>query len=135
MGLCLLVQIAFLILAGLALRAGEGLLRRVSFAVSLGLMVLISLSFILASHTIQILIWSNVWLWNGVLADWNEAIYFSLVTFTTIGYGDIVLGPELRVFGGFAGLAGVLGFGLSSAFLISVMTRLLQEKLFASHHG
>lgn len=119
----------------MALRAAEGLLRRVSLAASLGMMILISLTFILSSHTVQILIWSHVWLSNEVLADWNSAIYFSLVTYTTVGYGDITLGPELRVFGTFAAVAGLLGFGLSSAFLIAVMTRTLHEKLFHDHRS
>lgn len=135
MGLCLLVQTAFLVWASMALRAAEGLLRRVSLAASLGMMILISLTFILSSHTVQILIWSHVWLSNEVLADWNSAIYFSLVTYTTVGYGDITLGPELRVFGTFAAVAGLLGFGLSSAFLIAVMTRTLHEKLFHDHRS
>ncbi|MFC3118107.1 ion channel [Jhaorihella thermophila] len=52
------------------------------------------------------------------------------MTYTTVGYGDLTLGPGLRVFGTFAGVAGVLGFGISSAFLIAVMSRLLQAGMF-----
>ena len=57
------------------------------------------------------------------------ALYFSLVTFTTLGYGDIVLGEGLRIFGAFASVTGLLAFGLSTAFLVALMTRMFEEHL------
>lgn len=65
---------------------------------------------------------------GDVLPDWNSALYFSLVTFTTLGYGDIVLGEGLRIFGAFASVTGLLAFGLSTAFMVALMTRVFQER-------
>lgn len=93
--------------------------------------IAVSLAFIVATHTIQVWIWAIVWVLLEVLPDWNSAIYFSLVTFTTLGYGDIVLGEGLRIFGSFASVAGLLAFGLSTAYLVAMMTRVFQEKFFS----
>ena len=67
-----------------------------------------------------------------MLPDWNTALYFSLVTYTTLGYGDIVLGPDLRIFGAFASVAGLLAFGLSTAYLVALMTQIFEGKLTGS---
>lgn len=88
----------------------------------------IALVFIIVTHTVQVWIWAIVWVLGDVLPDWNTALYFSLVTFTTLGYGDIVLGEGLRIFGAFAAVTGLLAFGLSTAFLVALMTRVFQDR-------
>ena len=130
MGVCLMLETAILVSATSVLRRADRWLERGSRPMIAGSLMLLTLLFILLAHTVQILIWSGALMRNGASADWNEAVYFSLVTYTTVGYGDLTLGPELRVFGTFAGMAGVLSFGLSSAFLVAVTSRLLQEKIF-----
>ncbi len=75
-------------------------------------------------HLGQVLLWAVVLhAFAADLADWNDAVYFSLVTYTTVGYGDVTLGPEVRIFGAMASFAGILGFGMSTAFLVSLFTR------------
>lgn len=51
----------------------------------------------------------------------EECIYFSMVTFTTLGYGDIVIGSSWRLFSGIQAMAGMLVFGWSSALLFAAM--------------
>ena len=49
---------------------------------------------LIALHAIEIMIWAGsyiVLLPDGELASFEEAVYFSFVTFTTLGYGDITL--------------------------------------------
>ncbi|MFV0515447.1 MAG: ion channel [Jhaorihella sp.] len=132
MGLCLVIETLFLVWATTILRRIARRLWAASPSAGAGTLILTALVFILLAHTAQIAIWSCVWLQSGALGTWNEAVYFSLVTYTTVGYGDITLEPGLRVFGTFAGVAGVLGFGISTAFLIALMTRLLQDRLFST---
>ncbi|WP_037315637.1 ion channel [Ruegeria halocynthiae] len=88
----------------------------------------VALAFIVLIHTCQVWLWALVWVLRDVLPDWNSALYFSLVTFTTLGYGDIVLGEDLRIFGAFASVTGLLAFGLSTAFMVALMTRVFQEE-------
>jgi len=90
--------------------------------------ICIALSVIILIHTIQVWIWAVVWVLGNVLPDWNTALYFSLVTFTTLGYGDIVLGEGLRIFAAFAAVTGLLSFGLSTAYLVALMNYIFQER-------
>ena len=50
----------------------------------------------------------------------NELLYFSLVTLSTIGYGDIVpVDPEVRMLAALEGLVGVLYIAITVAILVS----------------
>jgi len=66
-------------------------------------------------------IWSSGFVLSGALPDWNTAVYFSLVTYTTLGYGDVILGPAMRIFAAFSAVTGLLGFGISTAFLVGAI--------------
>ncbi|MBE1281902.1 MAG: two pore domain potassium channel family protein [Rhodobacteraceae bacterium] len=87
--------------------------------------LLTTLAFILVAHTVQVWIWALAFVVTTALPDWNTAIYFSLVSYTSLGYGDVVLGPGLRIFGGFAAITGLLGFGISTGLLVAIMNRIL----------
>jgi len=92
-----------------------------------GGLLMVSLGFILLAHSVQIWIWAAAFVASGTLPDWNTSVYYSLITYTTLGYGDVVLGPGLRIFGGFAAINGVLGFGISTAFLVAIMGQALRD--------
>jgi len=91
-------------------------------------LMLVSLGFIIFSHTVQVWLWARVLIGNDQLQDWNSAVYFSLVSYTSLGYGDIVLDPGFRVYGAFSSVTGLLAFGLSTAFLVALMSRLLRSR-------
>ena len=65
-----------------------------------------------------------VYLSLGALPDFESALYFSTTSFTTIGYGDVVLEKSWRLFGAVEGANGLLLFGWSTAFLIAVTARM-----------
>ena len=50
-------------------------------------------------HFAQVGLWAEFLVLFGALQTYNDAFYFSLVTFATLGYGDIVLAPDYRIFG------------------------------------
>jgi len=77
--------------------------------------------FIFALHAIEMLLWAWAFWHLGALADIGEAVYFSLSSYTTVGYGDVVLGPDWRIFGAAQAAAGILLFGWSTALLFSVI--------------
>jgi hypothetical protein len=87
------------------------------------LLVLVVLGLI-AIHTIEIWLYALTYLAVGALGDLESALYFSTVTFSTIGYGDIVLGPEWRLFGAIEAANALILFGWSTAFLISITAKL-----------
>jgi voltage-gated potassium channel len=57
------------------------------------------------------------------LSSFGEAAYFSMVTLTTLGYGDVVLAPEWRILGPMEAMAGVTVIGLTTALLFAVVQR------------
>lgn len=80
---------------------------------------------IVLAHTLQVWLWALTLLYLEAQSDLRSAIYFSLVTYTTLGYGDVVLSPEFAVFGAFASVTGLLTFGISTAFVVGVVARVL----------
>lgn len=124
LGVCLVLQIVFLAMAELSLHKTAAWMQRKSRFARVILIFVLALAFIVTSHTAQVWIWALVYVVTDVLPDWNSAVYFSLVTYTSLGYGDIVLNPGVRIFAGFAAVTGLLGFGISTAYLVSLMNRL-----------
>ena len=78
-------------------------------------------------HLLQIGLWALVFWRAGQLPNLEVATYFSLVTYTTIGYGDIVLGPGWRVLAGIEALTGLLLVGWSTAFAFAVVHRMYEH--------
>ncbi|MCT4369372.1 two pore domain potassium channel family protein [Yangia mangrovi] len=76
------------------------------------------------AHTLQIWLWAASFRQLGAFETLPEAFYFAVVSYTTLGYGDITLGEGLRIYGAFAAITGLLTFGVSTAFLLAVLTRL-----------
>ncbi len=124
LSLCLLLQIAMLVWWGAQLKRLFSLFDKPFHRWQSGCILVVTIFTILASHTVQVWIWSIAFYLNGALPDWNTAVYFILVTYTTVGYGDVVLDPSLRVGAGLASVNGVLSFGISTAFLVTAMGRL-----------
>ncbi|WP_245538107.1 potassium channel family protein [Roseobacter litoralis] len=80
---------------------------------------------LMLSHTIHLYIWAfSIWA-LGALPGYEEPIYFALVTYTTVGYGDTTLGPAFRIFGAMASVNGILAFGMTTAFLVGLFPRVL----------
>jgi len=74
-------------------------------------------------HVIEITIWALVFWWQKCLPDAESSFYFAGVTYTTVGYGDLVLPKEWRLFGPLEGLTGILMCGLSTAFFFAVLSK------------
>ncbi|OAN70648.1 hypothetical protein A8B78_04120 [Jannaschia sp. EhC01] len=69
----------------------------------------------------------GVWLWAIVFASMSvfgsmeEAVYYSLVAYTTLGLGDVVVPQDERLLGGMTGANGFLMFGLMTAMLTDTL--------------
>jgi voltage-gated potassium channel Kch len=96
------------------------------------LFLLLALGVVVAAHTIQIWTWAVVLLLVSDLPDFPTSFYFATVTYTTLGYGDIVLGQESRIVATFCAITGLLTFGISTAFLIGVLSKVLPSSLDGS---
>src|SRR5688500_20254053 len=67
-------------------------------------------------HLVEITVWAVFYTWADGMPDMQSALYFSAVTYTTVGYGDLVLPSEWRLVGGIEALTGILMCGWSTAF-------------------
>lgn len=79
---------------------------------------------LISSLSVLTIITLSVWLWAlaihllHIFATFEEAMYFTLVTFTTLGYGDVLMPQEWRILGGLAAANGLLSFGLMTALMV-----------------
>lgn len=74
-------------------------------------------------HTLEVWVWATVYWWVGAFPTFAEALYFSTVTFSTVGYGDITLDHSWRLFGALEGINGFIMIGWSTAYLVAASTR------------
>ena len=77
-------------------------------------------------HLAEIGAWAFLYVWKGAMADLPSALYFSAITYTTTGYGDIVLPAEWRLVGGVEALTGILMCGWSTGFFFAIVSRLYE---------
>src|SRR5262245_28039593 len=68
-------------------------------------------------HFVEIALWALFYWWQECLPDAETSFYFSGVTYATLGYGDVVLPSQWRLFGPVEALTGILMCALSTGFL------------------
>ena len=74
-----------------------------------------------ALHTVEIWLYAFLYVFLHALATFEEALYFSTVTYSTIGYGDLTLPRAWRILGAIEGANGLLLLGWSTAFFVSIV--------------
>ena len=73
---------------------------------------------------VEIVAWGLFYAWKQCMPDLQSAMYFSAVTYTTTGYGDVVLPEEWRLVGGIESLTGILMCGWSTGFFFAVVSKM-----------
>jgi voltage-gated potassium channel Kch len=69
------------------------------------------------------LIWALTYVGVGAITGLEKALYFSIVTFTTLGYGDIVLDESWRLLASLEAANGIIIFGWTTALLFAFVQR------------
>lgn len=78
---------------------------------------------------------AGVWVWAltmlglGVFETMELSVYFALVAFTTLGFGDVLLPVEWRLLGGMAAANGLLNIGLVTALLVEALRQVRLQQL------
>src|SRR4029434_776710 len=85
--------------------------------------------FLIVIHFLEIAVWALFFWWHKCLPDVESSFYFSGVTYATIGYGDLVLPKEWRLFGPVEGLTGILMCGLSTAFFFVIVSKNILQRM------
>ena len=81
---------------------------------------------LLILHMVEVFLWAVAYHFlpgRAGLTDFSEALYFSIVTFTTLGYGDITLNADWRLLSGMEAMVGITVFGLTTAILFAVVQK------------
>ena len=92
--------------------------------------LVMALVWTLGMMTLAVWIWATALYVLGIFVTFEASVYFSLVAFTTLGFGDILLPQEWRLLGGISAANGLLMIGLLTAILVETLreTRLRQRE-------
>ena len=85
--------------------------------------------FLIVIHLLEIAVWALFFRWQNCLPNAESSFYFSGVTYATIGYGDLVLPQEWRLYGPVEGLTGILMCGLSTAFFFVIVSKNILQRM------
>ncbi len=72
---------------------------------------------------LEVIVWGFTYLAVNAIDGVEQAFYFSMVTFTTLGYGDVLLDERWRLLGSFEAVNGIIMFGWTTAIVIAVVQR------------
>lgn len=86
-------------------------------------------SVLLLLHLLEAGVWAIFFYVAGVLPDIETAIYFSLTSYTTVGYGDVVLLASSRFLGPIEAAVGILMFGWSTGIIVTAIPRIYGSPL------
>jgi len=82
---------------------------------------------IVALQGLVILLWAACYRWL-CFSSWESAFYFSATSYSTVGYGDVVLPSNWRLLGPLESMMGVLMCGISVSLLFALITRLVENE-------
>lgn len=108
-------------IAGQALRRVDMLMGRRSRPMQTLAVLIIALFWILLVLTLSVWSWAGVYIYIGLFDRLETALYFAIVSFTTVGYGDVVIDEHWRLLAGMTATNGLLVFGLFTAFLVEIL--------------
>ncbi|MEM7664025.1 MAG: potassium channel family protein [Pseudomonadota bacterium] len=94
-----------------------------------GLSILFVVLMLFALHSAEVWLYACAYLILGEFNNLVDAVYFSASTFTTVGYGDLLVGPDWRLLAALESMNGFLLIGWSTAFLVSVTARVRSFEL------
>src|SRR5262245_25343094 len=123
---CVVVQSAGMLLLIHWLARVQNVLESPRASRRAGLLLCLFVAIVLL-HLLQVILWAVVFWQARQLPTLETAVYFSLTTYTTIGFGDVVLGPGWRVLAGTEGLTGIILIGWSTAFVFAVVNRMYEH--------
>jgi len=84
---------------------------------------------IFCGHLVQIALWAEVFRGCGEFEDFSSAFYHSMVNFSSLGYGDIVMSEKWRLLGSLEAVNGILMFGISTAVFYAIIRRIFRMRI------
>jgi hypothetical protein len=85
--------------------------------------ITVGVLYVMLVQTISVWIWATVFILVGAFDALEPSLYFSIVSFTTVGFGDITLGHDWRLLSGLTAANGFINFGWSVAYMAELVRR------------
>jgi hypothetical protein len=126
---CLLLHVAGLLLMAEWLLQRREYLERKAARLRFAILMILLFSGILLLHVVETALWAIFYYSRALFTDFETSLYFSLTSYTTIGYGDVLLPKKWRLLGAIEGVSGVLLCGISTAFIFAVMSAMFQIRI------
>ncbi len=79
---------------------------------------------IMVGISISAWLWACVYMRLGVFDNLEQAVYYSIVNLTTLGFGDIIIDEKWRILAALEAADGLILFGLSTAYLMEFISEL-----------
>jgi hypothetical protein len=114
---CMMTAIRFLKKSNAKVRSGQSHWTREAL-----IAVFVLLMFYAA--ILDISVWAAAYLALGAMPSFEPALYFSTVTFTSLGYGDIVLNDDWRILAALESANGIMIFGWTTALIFAIVQRI-----------
>lgn len=127
-GLCVVIHVAAVVTLVEFLRRYATHWMDRHFILGASAIMLVIMLGLLFAHTIEIWIWAALFVHLGEFPDLTDALYFSTVTFTTLGYGDVTLSPHWQLLSGLEAVGGILLFGVSTGTAVAAMLAIVAGK-------
>jgi hypothetical protein len=78
---------------------------------------------LLALHVLEIFLWASALVYTGLVPNWRVAGFFSGNTYTTVGYGSVVLPSGWEMLTPLIAISGLFTFGWSGSVLVDLVRR------------
>ena len=126
---CLALHVAGLLFIAEWLLQNRQHFERPRARIHFSMLMVILFSGIMLLHVAETAVWAVFYYSRELFQDFETSLYFSLVSYTTIGYGDVLLPRKWRLLGAIEGVSGVLVCGFSTAFIFAVMNAMFKARM------
>jgi hypothetical protein len=127
--ICLMIHIAGIVILAERILKQRATLERQASTMQFTLLLIKVFAIIIMLHLAAAAIWAAFYQQRGLFPDYETSLYFSLKSYLTIGYGDVLLPQNWRLLGCVEGISGVLSCGLSTAFIFVIINTLFQIRM------
>jgi voltage-gated potassium channel len=127
--ICVVIHTASLVLFAQFLLFRFPTIQRVRTMIRQAALLIVIFAVVISLHLVEAALWAVFYYLRSLFHDFETAFYFSLVTYASIGFGDVVLPERWRLLSGIEGISGILMCGLSGGFIFSVINLLFQTRI------
>ena len=132
---CLLLHVAGILVMAEWLLQRRQYFERSRARMHFSILMIALISGIMLLHVAESSMWATFYCTSELFPDFETSLYFSLVSYTAIGYGDVVLPQNWRLLGALQGVSGVLLCGLSTAFIFAIMNAIFKARMQQQSRG